>query len=196
MDGSGKTTQFERLIQHLGKQTIGVREPGSTPLAERLRNVVKDGGLTRSTYANLFLFTAARADLVDTVIRPAIKQGKNVVSDRNWLSTAALQGAEGANIDLAWKISRMATREFFEPDLLLFIDLNPQTCRQRAHERGSAHADYFDRKSDNYYKQVRKIYLDNIQRIQHSIVIEGHGTPDEVWNRIADALSANGLAGD
>jgi dTMP kinase len=189
IDGSGKTTQFDNLLAHLGNQALGVREPGGTPMGEHIRTLLKDKEIPRAGHTNTFLFAAARSDLIDTVIRPAIQSGRTVLSDRNWLSTFAYQSAEGVDTEQIWELSQLATREFFEPDLLILIDVEPAICRERTTGRGDSEADYFETKGEDYYKKVRQGYLEGAKRLRHSVVIDGSPAPDQVWQAIVQALA-------
>lgn len=195
LDGCGKTTQHERAIKRAGSKAIGIREPGGTEMAERIRTLIKDRTLKRAPRTNLYLFAAARAELIDTIIRPAIAAGKHGFSDRNWLSTLAYQaGGEGVNRQEIIDISQLATQEFFEPDLTIFIDVDVATCRERM-AQSSAHGglDYFDTKGPDFFERVRQEYLDQIATMPNAIVIDGSGTADEVealaWKPVAKLLN-------
>ena len=89
IDGSGKSTQAQLLAESLGPEAVFVREPGGTPAAERMRELLADGGVELEPMAELMLFCAARADLVRRVIRPAVAAGLDVVCDRFPDTTAA-----------------------------------------------------------------------------------------------------------
>src|SRR5262249_42238643 len=93
IDGSGKSTQAALLAEALGPETVQIREPGGTEAAERIRELLADPEVGLDPLAELMLFLAARADLVARVIRPALEQGRNVVSDRFADSSVAYQGA-------------------------------------------------------------------------------------------------------
>lgn len=192
LDGSGKTTQFENLKRHLGNNAVGVREPGGTTMSERIRTLLKDKTIARAPQTNLFLFSAARADLIETIIRPAITSGKTVISDRCWVSTLAYQGAEGVDTSHVEELSRLATQEFFAPDLLIFLDVDPELCRSRLAERGGAEADYFDLKGQDYFTRVRQTYQTYVQNHPNCITVDGSGTPDTVWNVIEQKLKERG----
>lgn len=193
IDGSGKTTQFNHLLVHL-KGAVGVREPGGTPMGEHIRTILKDKEIPRSGPTNSFLFAAARADLVSTVIRPSVLVGTHVVSDRNWLSTYAYQSAEGVDVQDIVSVNKLATSEFSEPDLLLLIDVDPIICRQRTQTRGGADTDYFDSKGNDYFERVRAAYLDGIKNQPNGIVVDGTGTPEEVWSRVVKILNERGIS--
>ena len=93
IDRSGKTTQARMLLEALGDEAVGVREPGGTPAGERVRELLKDPDVELSAAAEALLFAAARAELVSQVIRPALESGRIVVSDRFLDSSLAYQGA-------------------------------------------------------------------------------------------------------
>lgn len=194
LDGSGKTTQFENLKKYLGDSTIGVREPGGTTMSEHIRTLLKDKSIPRAPQTNLFLFSAARADLIETVVRPAVASGKTVVSDRSWVSTMAYQGAEGVDAAHVEELSRLATKEFYEPDLLIFLDVDPALCRKRLGVRGGAEADFFDLKGQDYFNRVRHSYLYYTSAHQGTCVtVDGSGTPKEVWAMIETELKKKGI---
>lgn len=172
VDGSGKTTQFEKLVDYLG--AVGVREPGGPEMSEKIRQLLKDKSLARDPNTNVWLFMAARAELISTIIRPAITLGKTVVSDRNWLSTVAYQSAEGVDTKNIYTLAKLATEEFFQPDLLIFIDVTNQTRVQRIQARGGHEKDYFDGLGQDYFTKVRDAYLQHLKQVKNSVIIEGN----------------------
>src|ERR1700709_179143 len=93
VDGSGKSTQARLLVEALGEGTVAIREPGGTDAAERIRDLLADPPVPLEPRAELMLFCAARADLTERVIRPALEAGRTVVSDRFSDSSVAYQGA-------------------------------------------------------------------------------------------------------
>jgi len=192
IDGSGKTTQFNNLLQHI-KNAVGVREPGGTPMGEHIRTILKDRTIPRGGEANTLLFAAARADLVESVIRPTIASGKHVVADRNWLSTYAYQSAEGVDTEKIITLNRIATAEFFEPDLVLLLDIDPRVCEERTKARGGAETDYFDSKGSDYFTRVRSAYLTGVKQLANGIIIDANGTPEQVWHRIEQHLTERGI---
>jgi dTMP kinase len=135
IDRSGKTTQARLLCEALGADAVGVREPGGTELGERVRELVKDPLQGPHPRAEALLFAAARAQLVDRVIRPALDDGRVVVSDRFLDSSLAYQGeARGLGIDEVERINRFATGGLV-PDLTFLLDLEPAAAAARAGER-------------------------------------------------------------
>ena len=132
IDRSGKTTQATRLADWLGADAVLVREPGGTPLGSRVRELVKDSALEVSPRAEALLFAAARAELVATVIRPALEDGKVVVSDRFLDSSLAYQGeARGLGVEEVARMNRFAT-EGLLPDLTFLLVLDPAVAAERA----------------------------------------------------------------
>jgi len=134
IDRSGKSTQARLLIEALGDQALGVREPGGTPAGERVRDLLKDAAVPLGAEAEALLFAAARAELVARVIRPALEDGRVVVSDRFLDSSLAYQGgARGLGIDEVERINRFATGGLV-PDLTFLLDIDPSTAATRAGE--------------------------------------------------------------
>ena len=132
IDRSGKTTQAKLLIEALGDDAVGVREPGGTAAGERVRELLKDPSIDLSGEAEALLFAAARAELVRQVIRPALDAGKVVVSDRFLDSSLAYQGAaRGLGVDEVAAMNALATGGLL-PDLTLLLDLDPEAAHARA----------------------------------------------------------------
>ncbi len=132
IDRSGKTTQAGLLVEALGAEAVAVREPGGTELGERVRDLVKDARLEPGPRAEALLFAAARAELVDAVIRPALDAGRVVVSDRFLDSSLAYQGdARGLGVDEVERVNRFAT-EGLLPDLTFLLGLDPAEAAERA----------------------------------------------------------------
>ena len=125
IDRSGKTTQARLLCEALGDEALGVREPGGTPAGERVRDLLKDASVPLGAEAEALLFAAARAELVENVIRPALERGRVVVSDRFLDSSLAYQGgARGLGIDEVEAANRLATGGLM-PDLTFLLELDP-----------------------------------------------------------------------
>jgi len=134
IDRSGKTTQAGLLVDALGDEALGVREPGGTPAGEKVRELLKDPAVSLSPEAEALLFAAARSELVAEVILPALSEGKVVVSDRYLDSSLAYQGgARGLGIDEVDRVNHFATRGL-KPDLTFLLDLPPYDAAERAGE--------------------------------------------------------------
>jgi dTMP kinase len=147
IDRSGKTTQARMLCDVLGEQALLVREPGGTPVGERVRELLKDPSVEIGAEAEALLFAAARAELVAQVIRPALAEGRVVISDRFLDSSLAYQGhARGLGVEEVERINRWATGGLL-PDLTFLLWIDPATAAARAgeldrfeHEGGSLQA--------------------------------------------------------
>ncbi|MFL5885316.1 MAG: dTMP kinase, partial [Thermoleophilaceae bacterium] len=134
IDRSGKTSQARMLVDALGPDALGVREPGGTTLGERVRELLKDPAATIGAPAEALLFAAARAELVAEVIRPALDDGRIVVCDRYVDSSLAYQGlARGLGVEDVARLNEWAT-EGLKPDLTILLELDPDSARRRAGE--------------------------------------------------------------
>ena len=154
IDRSGKTTQARMLAEALGNDALLVREPGGTPAAERIRDLVKsETALT--PIAETLLFGAARADLVERVIRPALDQGRTVISDRYGDSTAAYQGgARGLGIERVEELNKWLTGNL-EPDVTFFLEIEPTAAGTR---RGVQGGDRFEDEGATLQRAVAQAY--------------------------------------
>lgn len=183
LDGSGKSTQFDKLLNFFDKKFIGVREPGGTQMGEQLRTLIKNKEVKRAPRTNLYLFSAVRVDLIERKIRPTLAKGMHILSDRNWLSTIGHQaGGEGVGLDEIFAVSKLATQEFFQPDLIIFIDISPEICLERM-AASSAHGgkDYFDTQAADFFNRSREKYLQYIKTFKNYVVINGERPIDEVF---------------
>ena len=135
LDGVGKTTQFDRFcdwLREAGHSVVTCYDPGSTPLGEAVRRLLLERGDTRiDRRAEMLLFMAARAQMVDELIAPSLAAGQTVVSDRFLLANVVYQGyAGGLDVDEIWHIGQLATRGI-EPDLTFVLDMPPAAASQR-----------------------------------------------------------------
>lgn len=143
LEGAGKTTARQVIVDTLHENGITdliyTREPGGTPLAEKLRTLIKDGidGETVTDKAEVLMLYAARIQLVDNVIKPALARGQWVIGDRHDLSSQAYQGG-GRGIDrkLMQSLRDTVLGDFY-PDFTLYLDLPPETGLSRARSQGS-----------------------------------------------------------
>jgi dTMP kinase len=132
IDRSGKTTQAGLLVEALGDEALGVREPGGTAAGERVRDLLKDPEVRISAETEALLFAAARSELVSEVILPALQDGRVVVSDRFLDSSLAYQGgARGLGIEDVERVNTFATRGL-QPDLTFLLDISPDDASARA----------------------------------------------------------------
>jgi dTMP kinase len=132
IDRSGKSTQAARLAEALGDDALLVREPGGTPAGERVRELLKDPAVEIDPRTEALLFAAARAQLVEGVIRPALDDGRVVVSDRFLDSSLAYQGhARGLGEQEVRRINEWATAGLV-PDLTVLLRIDPAVAAERA----------------------------------------------------------------
>ncbi len=163
LEGAGKTAAREAIVATLRDRGVHdivfTREPGSTPLAEQLRVLMKQGvkGEQLTGKAELLMLYAARVQLVDTVIKPALARGAWVISDRHDLSSQAYQGG-GRGLDSAlMRTLRDAVLGDFHPDLTLYLDVTPEIGLQRARARGEL--DRIEQESLCFFERTRERYL-------------------------------------
>ncbi|UNM05936.1 MAG: dTMP kinase [Holosporaceae bacterium] len=159
-EGCGKTTQIQILEESLKSKNIPVikvREPGSTVGSELLRKVLKDTeGTEWDAISQVLILYAARRDLVQKVIKPALGQGTWVICDRFADSTFVYQGhTQEVGIDFVRTIHQ-ATLKDFAPDLTFFFDLPPEEGMKRARKRNSK--DFFEEKSLSFHRKVYEGY--------------------------------------
>jgi dTMP kinase len=154
IDRSGKTTQAKLLLEALGDDAVGVREPGGTAAGERIRTLLKDPEVELSPQAEALLFAAARAELVAEVIRPALDAGRVVVSDRFLDSSLAYQGsARGLGVEEVERINGFATGGL-RPDLTLLLDIDTGA----AGRRGAVEDDRFEQEGAGLQERVAAAY--------------------------------------
>ena len=153
IDRSGKTTQARMLCDALGEDCLAVREPGGTAVGERVRDVLKDPGIEIGPEAEALLFAAARAELVSNVIKPALAEGRVVVSDRFLDSSLAYQGhARGLGVEEVERVNRFATGGL-RPDLTILLWIDPATAAARTGE-----ADRFEDEGERLQREVLAAY--------------------------------------
>ncbi|MDI4662742.1 dTMP kinase [Xanthobacter autotrophicus] len=162
-EGTGKSTQARRLaarLRALGHDVVETREPGGSPGAEAVRHVLLSGAAEPlGPVAEALLFAAARADHVDTLIRPALAAGKIVICDRFIDSTRVYQGAVGqVESSLLDALEEMAAGDT-RPDLTLILDVPPETGLARAAGRGMGDPDRFEKEGVAYHASVREAFL-------------------------------------
>jgi dTMP kinase len=185
LDGSGKTTQAELLTEWLEEERGGVvatREPGGTPLGERVRELLLEGE-SIAPWSEAALFAAARAELVDRVIGPALAEGADVVSDRYLDSSLAYQGiARGLGVERVLALNIDPIRGIL-PDLTFLLLVDVDEARKRsptARDRIEREGDAFLSLVDNGFRQLAGLFP---QRI---VAIEGNRPVHDVAKEIRE----------
>jgi len=190
VDGAGKSTQARMLAEALGPETVLLREPGGTVAGERLRELLKDASVELTPRAELMLFCAARAELVDQVISPSLAAGRDVVCDRFVDSTAAYQGgARGIDPGLVATLNAAAVRGCM-PDRTILLRLDTETAVERARERcESPISDRFEAEGDRFQDRIAAEF-DRIAAAEPGrfVVVDAAGSVDEVHARVLEAL--------
>jgi dTMP kinase len=193
VEGSGKTTQVARVAEHLrslGAAVIVAREPGSTPLGERVRELVLEATeLNIPGRSELFLMLAARAAFVDQVVRPALTCGKVVIADRFELSTLAYQGAgRGLPTEEIVRANRFATGGIL-PDATLLLELDPEEGARRQ-AAAAKRKDRLESESLAFHQRVAAGYLDLADEVEGLMRVDARGSIEEVGERILLRLRA------
>jgi dTMP kinase len=184
-DGSGKSTQFRRLSELARSQGVSlceVREPGGTPVGERIRQHIvlarASEGLEMSVRCEMLLYMASRAELVEKKILPALARGEMVLADRYVASTLAYQGAAGGlpGADIS-AVARIATRNLL-PDLYLIFDIDEVSAARRL----SPLLDRMEAKGAAFHRKVRQGYLDQAKGDPgRYAVVDASLAEDAVW---------------
>ncbi len=178
IDGSGKSTQARRLdayLQDEGYDTLLVREPGGTELSERVRTLLLEPELTVQPFAELLLFSAARAQLVAERIRPALEAGRIVLCDRFYDSTTAYQGAGRGVAETEWlqAFHRRVTGDLV-PDRTYLVEVDPETAQTRR-EEAAGDGDRMETAEDEFYERVGRAYVDLAKEHPERFVrLDGH----------------------
>lgn len=182
-DGCGKSTQQKRLafwLQSLGYETILCRDPGSTALGDAVRNILLHGKELRiDDRTEMFLFMAARCQMVKELIQPALAANKAVLSDRFLISSFVYQGyAGGVPLEYLETIGQIATIDTM-PDLSIVLDLPYEVAVKRIGRR--AEPDRMEQKSEQYHRRVREGFLRHAAKHhEHCVVIDATRSIDDV----------------
>ncbi|HDZ8837582.1 dTMP kinase [Aeromonas veronii] len=191
LEGAGKSSAVRYVTDYLQRHGINriecTREPGGTPLAERMRAIVKEVHDERLTIeAELLLMYASRVQLVETRIKPALADGVWVVGDRHDLSSQAYQGGgRGIDAQLIGAI-KQAVLGNFKPDLTLYLDIDPALGLQRARHRGEL--DRIELEQLSFFERTRTRYLELAAKDDSIVVIDAAQTPEQVKVAIERAL--------
>ncbi len=195
IDGVGKTTQIDLFCQWLrerGENVVTCRDPGSTPLGERVREILlhSDSGTPIGRRSEMLLYMAARAQLVDEVIRPALVAGKTVVSDRYLLANLVYQGhAGGLDVETIRQVGAVAVDGVW-PDAVFLLDMSPAAADGRLRRT----LDRMERQGNDYRERLRAGFLAEAACAENRIhVIDADRSADVVQaeiRRVAEKLPA------
>ncbi|PSW02047.1 dTMP kinase [Photobacterium aquimaris] len=194
LEGAGKSTAIAQVIATLAEYGIespqSTREPGGTPLAEQMRALVKQGHPDEplTDMAELLLLYAARIQLVDNVIKPALAEGRWVVGDRHDMSSQAYQGG-GRGFDRALMENlRDTVLGDFRPDLTIYMDIDPVLGLQRA--RGRGELDRIEQMDIAFFERARERFLALCTNQPNVIIIDASQTLEQVTADLTQALQA------
>lgn len=202
VEGSGKSTQLGLLKGHLeekGARVVALREPGGTPLGEMVRSILlnrtedPDNPVDINPWAELFLYEACRAQLIEDVIRPALDTGLTVLCDRFIDSTVAYQG-HGRGLDAgAVSLINTSASGGITPDLTILIDIDPAEGLRRAWSRientKGAREDRFEAEALDFHGRVRDGYLKIAEAEPTRVkVVEGSGQIPSIHKEICDII--------
>jgi dTMP kinase len=189
LDGAGKSTQLKRFDEWLraaGHDVVTCQDPGSTPLGTAIRQILLGRQVEIGRTSEMLLFMAARAQLVEEVIRPALEQGKIVVSDRYLLANVVYQGhAGGLDVDEILRIGRVATRGLL-PDMVFLLDMPPE----RAAGRIGRPLDRMESQGAEYRARLREGFLAEAAKDPQRIrVVDASRSIDEVQAELRAAAA-------
>ena len=199
-EGCGKTSHIAALAEYLrarGRECVVTREPGGTPLSEKIRALLLHDkeGEGMSARAEILLFEAARAQHVDELIRPALAAGKCVLCDRFFDSTTAYQGAaRKLDLDDVKSLNAFAA-DGLEPDLTIVLDICAAEGLARAGLRDGNASDRMGSERAEFYESVRSAFLrlasGNPERFA---VVDASGSKEETFAKVVEAVERKGLA--
>jgi dTMP kinase len=184
VDGSGKSTQARLLAGALGPETLLIREPGGTGAAERIRELLADPALEIDPFAELLLFSAARADLVARVIRPAAEAGRHIVADRFADSSVAYQGgARGLGTSHVLSLTDTVIDGLW-PDVTVLLRVDPEVGLGRAdsEDRFEAEGVELQRAVAEAYEEIAAIASDRV------VTVDASGSVEEVHERVMEVI--------
>ena len=192
IDGCGKSTQLNMTKEWLinsGYDVLQIREPGGTVVGEKIRGILLDKkNDSMVPLAELLLYGAARAQITEEVIKPALLEGKVVISDRFFDSTYAYQGhARELGDELVNNLNLVATNNL-EPDVTILLDIDPNEALKRRLGRGEEE-DRLEALGTSFQEKVREGYLKLAGNVSRVKVTDASKTPDEIQAQIRSYIS-------
>ncbi len=194
LEGAGKSTAIQAVLDKLAEAGVesitNTREPGGTALAEKMRALVKEehDGEVLQDMTELLLMYAARVQLVENVIKPALDKGLWVVGDRHDMSSQAYQGGGREIAAQTMQSLKKTTLGDFKPDLTLYLDIDPVVGLERA--RGRGELDRIEKMDISFFHRTRAKYLELAAEDESVIVINAEQTIPEVRADIEQALES------
>lgn len=192
LEGAGKSTAIQAIVETLQEfgvdQITRTREPGGTVLAEKMRELVKQEheGEVLQDMTELLLMYAARVQLVENVIKPALEKGSWVVGDRHDMSSQAYQGGGRQISRQTMQSLKQTTLGDFKPDLTLYLDIDPKVGLERA--RGRGELDRIEKMDISFFERTRARYLEIAGSDDSVIVVNAEQAIDKVAQDIKSAL--------
>ncbi len=198
IDGSGKSTQIRALqerLRSIGIAALAIREPGGTPVGEQIRQILLERPGEMEPMTELLLYEASRSELTRTVLRPALAQGRVVLSDRFAMASLAYQGyGRGLDFTVVHQFNRIAT-DGIEPSLTIILDVPVEIAlarKRRAFDR-------LERAGREFHERVRQGYRQLAQQMPRSLLLDGTRPAaelaDTIWQRVQLLLESSRVRG-
>ncbi len=194
LEGAGKSTAIqavkEKLTQKGIQDIVSTREPGGTALAEKIRSLVKEEheGEALQDISELLLMYAARVQLVETVIKPALESGAWVVGDRHDMSSQAYQGGGREIARETMESLKKMSLGHFKPDLTLYLDIDPRVGLERA--RGRGELDRIEKMNISFFERTRQRYLQIAESDPSVVIVNAEQAIDDVTQSLNQALES------
>jgi dTMP kinase len=184
IDGCGKTTQLRQTEEYLKKHRLSplvLREPGSTPVSEKIRSILLNKDLHLDDLSELMLYIAARAVLVRELVAPSINSGKIILCDRFYDSTTAYQGyGRGIDIGLLSRLNNLAVGQY-KPNLTFLIDVDYKTSLTRRKKK----SDRLESESKTFFNKVRHGFLEIGRKEKTRVkVIDGRQSIEKIFDEV------------
>lgn len=188
-EGAGKDTQIDLLKEKFSpEEVVFTREPGGTEVGKALRALLLDGTHPVSKNAEVFMFLADRAQHMAELVTPSLQNGQHVISNRSWISFIAYQ-VYGREQEHLLPLIEMAHKEIYkdqEPDLVIFLDVDPEIGLERTKKRGSMNV--IDRAPLEFHKCVQKGFQKALENMQSVATIDASRSIEEVQEEVYDVV--------
>ena len=193
VEGSGKSTQcrlLNRYLKNRGLDSILLKDPGSTVVSKKIRKILSDKKNNITPLSELFLFLAARREMVERIIKPSLKEGKIVIADRYTESTLAYQGSgrrllEHLTFDMLKNLCNYAT-DGIEPQIVFLLDLNPEVGLDRI--RRKRNEERIESESLEFHSRVRNGYLGLAKSDPRIVVLDAEDDPLSISEAVKNYL--------